>query len=196
MSNRIRVALLALLSLALIGIIPAASQEKEPEAPSLQGPQHKLLASLAGDFDTAMRMWFKPDAEAVESKGAVKRAALMGGLFLRENYEVTGTPFDHKGEITWGYNTETSKVNYVQLVSSSAAMNIYEGDYDEKAKAFTVRSAYKMTYEGVEYDVKTRIVLTVESADKQKLEIYSAYEFKDGKIPEYLEIEVKYTRKK
>jgi hypothetical protein len=75
-------------------------------------------------------------------------------------------------------------------------MYIYEGEFNEKAKAFTVKSAYKMNYEGVDYDVKTRIVLTIESADKQKLEIFSAYEAKEKSIPEYLEVEVTYTRKK
>lgn len=196
MSKRIRTALLAVLALALIGIIPASSQEKEAEAPSLLTPAHKVLGSLAGDFETTTRMWMKPDAEPVESKGAVSRAALLGGLFLRENYEVKDTPYAHKGEITWGYNTATKKVQYVQLVSTAANMNIYDGEWDEKAKAFVVKSSYKMPWEGVEYDVKTRIVLTVESADKQKLEIFSAYEFKGGSIPEYREIEVNYTRKK
>lgn len=196
MNNRVRMSLLAVLSLALSGIVPASSQDKEPEAPSLLAPPHKVLASMAGDFDTAMRFWMAPEAEPVDSKGSVKRASLLDGLYLRENYEVKGTQFDHKGEITWGYSTATNKVQYVQLVSSSATMNLYEGEWDEKTKAFTVRSAYKMTYEGVEYDVKTRIVLTVESADKQKLEIFSAYEAKEAKIPEYREIEVIYTRKK
>lgn len=196
MNNRIRTALLAVLALALIGIIPASSQEKEAEAPSLLTPAHKLLGSITGDFETTTRMWMKPDTEPVEAKSESKRTVLFDGLFLRENYEVKDSPFAHKGEITWAYNTSTKKVQYVQLVSNSPAMNIYEGEFDEKAKAFTVRSAYKMAYEGVDYDVKTRIVLTVESADKQKLEIFSAYEFKGGSIPEYREIEVNYTRKK
>lgn len=196
MPNRIRTTLLAALALALIGIIPASSQEKEAEKPSLLSPAHKLLGSIAGDFETSTRMWMKPDAEPVEAKSESRRALLLEGLFLRENYEVKDSPFAHKGEITWACNAATGKVQYVQLLSNSPAMNIYEGEFDEKAKAFTVRSAYKMTYDGVEYDVKTRIVLTVESADKQKLEIFSAYEFKGGNIPEYREIEVNYTRKK
>lgn len=196
MSNRIRTALMAAIALALIGIIPASSQEKEPEAPSMLTPAHKLLATITGDFETTTRMWMKPDADPVEAKSESKRSLLLDGLFLRENYEVKDGQFAHKGEITWAYNTSTKKVQYVQLVSSAPAMNIYEGEFDEKAKAFAVRSAYKMAYEGVEYDVKTRIVLTVESADKQKLEIFSAYEFKGGNIPEYREIEVNYTRKK
>jgi lipopolysaccharide export system protein LptC len=195
MNNRIRTALLAVAVLALAAI-PAASQEKEKEAPSLLTPAHKLLGSITGDFETTTRMWMKPDADPVEAKSASKREVLLDGLFLRESYEVKDGQFAHKGEITWAYNTATKKVQYVQLLSNSPAMNIYEGEFDEKAKAFTVRSAYTMTYDGVEYDVKTRIVLSVESADKQKLEIFSAYEFKGGSIPEYREIEVNYTRKK
>ncbi len=196
MSTRIGTMLLALVALALIGSIPAASQEKEAEAASLLQAPHKLLGSLAGDFDTATRMWLKPGTDPMESKGSSKRVTLLDGLFLRETYELKETQFAHKGEITWGYNTTTGKVQYVQLTSMAAAMNIYDGTWDEKAKSFTVSTAYKMTYEGVEYDVKTRIVLSVESADKQKLEIFSAYEFKGGSIPEYLETEVKYTRRK
>lgn len=196
MSNRIRTTMLAVLALALVGLIPASSQDKEPEAPSLLTPAHKLLGSLAGDFDTVTRLWTQPDAEPGESKSSVKRASLLDGLFLRESYELKDSPYAHKGEITWAYNTATKKVQYVQLVSTSAAMNVYEGEWDEKAKSFTVRSAYKMTWEGVEYDVKTRIVLLVESADKQKLEMFSAYEFEGGSIPEYREIEVTYARKK
>lgn len=197
MNNRIRTALLAVAVLALAAI-PAASQEKEkePEKPSLLTPAHKLLGSLAGEFDTTTRMWFRPDAEAVESKSSVRRAALLDGLFLRENYEVKDSPYAHKGEITWGYDAATGKVQYVQLVSSAQKMHLYEGTWDEKAGAFTVRSAYKMTWQGVEYDVKTRIVLSVESADRQKLEMFSAYESSAGKIPEYREIEVVYTRRK
>ncbi len=200
MSHRTRTVLLAAFVLALVGLIPASSQDKEPEPepemPSLLTPAHKLLASLEGKFDTASRMWMAPGAEPVASTGAVTRVSVLDGLFLRESYSVDEGQFAHKGEINWGYNTATGKVQYVQLVSTSPAMNVYEGDWDEKAKAFTVRSAYKMTWQGTEYDVKTRIVLTVESADKQKLEIFSAYETKETKIPEYLEIEVSYTRKK
>lgn len=197
MSHRIGTTLLALAALALIGIIPAASQEKkDAEAPSLLTLQHKLLGGLAGDFDTVARMWFKPDAEPQTAKGSSKRVTLLDGLFVRETYEVSEGPMAHKGEITWGYNAATNKVQYVQLTSMASPMSIYEGECDEKAKTFTVRAAYKMTWEGVEYDVKTRIVLSIESNDKQKLEIFSAYEFKGGSIAEYLETEVKYTRKK
>jgi len=196
MSNRIRSLLLAVCALALVGIIPASSQEKEAEAPSLLAPAHKLLSSIAGEFDTTTRMWMKPGTDPAEAKSSVKRVTVFDGLFLRENYEVKDGPMAHKGEINWGYNTEKATVNYVQIMSTSPAMYIYEGTFDEKAKAFTVKSAYKMNYEGVDYDVKTRIVLTVESADKQKLEIFSAYETKEAKIPEYLEVEVTYTRKK
>ncbi len=196
MNSKIRTAVLALLALAVVGILPASSQEKGGELPSLLTDQHKAMAAWAGDFETTGKMWMEPGADAVEFKSSAKRVSSFGGLFVRETYEVKDGPFPHQGEITWGYSPTTKKVQFMHVVSVDPTLRIFEGEWDGKSKKIEIKCTYKMSWEGKDITAHQRNVLEVESADKQTLTVFTRYEGIEGAVDEIKEAEINYTRKK
>lgn len=196
MNNKIRTAILALLALGMVGILPASSQEKGGEPPSLLTDQHKAMAAWAGDFETTGKMWTEPGADPVAFKSNAKRVASFGGLFVRESYEMKDGPFPHQGEITWGYSPLTRKVQFMHIVSLDPTLRIFEGEWDGKSKKIEVKGTYKMNWEGKDITAHQRNVLEVESADKQTFTVYTRYEGIEGAVDEIKEVEITYTRKK
>ena len=63
------------------------------------GPNHQLLASVAGDWAFKSRMWMKPSAPPSESTGTVSYTTQLGGRFVEGMYrgEMMGMPFEGRG---------------------------------------------------------------------------------------------------
>ena len=46
------------------------------------GDNHKVLATMAGDWNYTVKMWMDPTAKPQESKGTATRKAIMDGRFF------------------------------------------------------------------------------------------------------------------
>jgi hypothetical protein len=68
------------------------------------GPNHELLASMAGEYTTTMRFWpGGPGTPAMESKGTSRQRMVLGGRHLLQEFEgnMMGSPFSGMGLSTW-----------------------------------------------------------------------------------------------
>src|SRR5262245_6517189 len=68
------------------------------------GPEHKLLAKMAGTWDARVKAYFDPSKPPAESTGVMKRDMILDGRFLREEYtgDIAGSPFRGLGLV--GYD--------------------------------------------------------------------------------------------
>jgi hypothetical protein len=154
------------------------------------GPQHKLLASMAGSWEYAAKMWPAPGAPAQEWKGTAERKTLMDGRFLHEEVtgEFGGMPFHGSG--LNGYDNVQGKYVGTWIDNMSTGISRSVGTADATGKV--------ITYEREEFDPLTkakskgRDVLHIVSNDKEVLEFHKA--LPDGKY--FKMMEIVYTRKK
>lgn len=151
------------------------------------GPEHKVLASLAGTFDAKVKMMDPKGGEAIESKGTIKRAMILGGRFLKEDF--TGSVFGMKfqGMALVGYDTEKKKFVSTWADTMSTGIATAEGTWDESTKTLTSRGE-EMRH-GMK--IKSKDVLKVVSNDEQHMELYKEIEGKEMKV-----MEIDFTRAK
>ena len=91
-------------SLVLLGATLANAQQ-EADAPAVQpGPEHALLAKLAGMWEATAHVRMAPDQPAVASQGVETQRLVCGGLWLISNYQgkLAGQSFEGHG--TTGYD--------------------------------------------------------------------------------------------
>jgi uncharacterized protein DUF1579 len=186
----------ALLAAALVIVgTPARADDKKNDFEAYEkagrpGPQHKVLASLAGSWEFTSQMWMAPGQAPQEWKGTAERKMILGGRFLEEKVTATflGQPFHGFG--LNGYDNAQGKFVGTWLDSMSTAMSTSVGTADASGKV--------ITYERDEYDVmaraktKSRDVLRIVSPDKEVLEFYKL--LPGGK--EFKMMEIVYTRKR
>jgi hypothetical protein len=162
--------------------VPLAAQEGE-EAPAADpmmeawqasmtvGPQHEMLASMAGTWTFTMKMWMDPNAEPQSSTGTAERTMIFDGRVLEERVlgEVMGTPFQGLGHT--GYDNVTGQWWSTWMDNLGTGVMLMKGTVDE--------ATHTATWEGEMSDPMTggkspmRIVAKHESADREVVEFFS-----------------------
>jgi hypothetical protein len=176
---------LAVFSLVLVS---RTSADEKPDM-SKPGPEHKLLASLAGTYEAKVKIYFDPSQPANESMGTMQRKMIMGGRFLEELYngEIMGQRFYGMGLM--GYDAMKKKYTSVWIDSMTTSMMQSLGTYDAATKTLT------STGEDIDPTtgkmMKSRDVFRVISPTEQVMDMYR--EKADGK--EFKMLEIRYTRK-
>lgn len=154
------------------------------------GDNHKLLASLAGEWSTVSKMWMDPTQPAQESAGTASAVMTMGGRYLHSQHKgiVMGMPFE--GLAITGYDNLTGKFVSTWADNMSTAIFFQTGTYDAATKTFTYRgeSADPMA-PGKPLPVRT----TTRLVDADTF-VFEWFETHDGR--EARTIEVTYKRKK
>ncbi len=158
---------------------------------------HKLLASMTGNWTYSLKMWMAPSAPPSESKGTTVRKAMMDGrYFVSENsgkFQMPGADgkmkdMDFKGIATEGYDNAKKKFVSSWIDNMGTGIVMSEGTYDPGTKTFTYTS---------EYDVmpgmksKVRETIKIVDADHHTFEFYE-----DRGTGEAKTMEINYTRKK
>jgi len=92
-----RTVLAAVLALGLAGGVeaqdrPTAEQIARMRERSAAGPEHEVLARMAGDWDLALRYWMEPGGQPVMTRGTAENRMILGGRFLesRSKSELMG----------------------------------------------------------------------------------------------------------
>ena len=204
-TRRSAVRLAALGCLAVLVLAPAALAQDKPaggmskeqlammeamQKAGTPGENHKLLASMTGDWAFVNRMWMDPAGPPTESNGTASYMMLLDGRFLVGHYQGTmmGMEFDGRG--VTGYDNTTKQFQSVWLDNFGTMMMFMTGTYDPTAKAFTYLSEMADPVAPATR-IKIREVIRLESPDRHTMEWY---ETRGGK--EMKTMEIVYTRKK
>ena len=145
------------------------------------GPEHKMLAKLAGNWNAKVKMMDPSGSgEAHESKGTMKRAVILGGRYLKEDFtgSFLGTKFQGMGLV--GFDTQKKKFVNTWIDTMSTGFANSEGTFDEASKTLTSHGEEVMMGK----KMKTRDVLKFVSEDEQHMEMYRSMDGKEFKVME------------
>lgn len=123
---------------------PKAAEAEMAEWAKLQapGPQHAMLAKMAGEWDAAVTL-FMPDGAKMESKAKEKCELVLGGRFVQSIFVGTmmGMPFEGRG--TTGYDNIRKVYFSTWTDSMSTGLMVFEGTADETGKVITMHAEMK-----------------------------------------------------
>lgn len=151
------------------------------------GAAHQTLASMAGTWNIASKMWMDPAAPAMEYTGTSVKSMILGNRFLKEEMktEVMGMPMDGRGHT--GYNNTTGKVEMMWMDSTGTMIMTAEGTI--KGNTIEVTSRY------IDPIMKTesvaRMVTTIVDADHHTFTMHNVMGGQEVKT-----MEAHYTRVK
>jgi len=172
---------------------PAADQQAMTEAwqkAAAPGPNHKLLASLAGQWNFATKMWMQPGAPPEMSTGTAVYTPLMDGRFIQGEYKGTFGGMAFQGLGLTGYDNVAKHFTATWADNMGTSIMLMTGKYDAATKTFT--------YKGDMVDVmkpgtRVKVRQTVKVTDDDS-HVMEWYEFRSGK--EVKTMEISYTRQK
>jgi len=152
MSMKLRIAAVAIAVLAAGPVLaqdaPAPSAEQQAMMEAYQraanpGPQHAVLAKMAGDFTITIKSYMEPGAAPEVSTGTSTRTMILGGRYLEETVHssVAGQPFEGRG--LTGYDNVTGQWWGSWIDSMSTGVMTTSGDWDETAGVGTFKGEYK-----------------------------------------------------
>jgi len=198
--HRIAVGVLAGAVAVAGGFLAGAAQPQEEMTPeqmkayfeelAAPAPEHRWFEPLIGEFEARAVFWMDPEAPAMESRGAAKYSWVLGGRFVRMDYQgdFMGDRFTGVGFL--GYDKLSKQLQSVWMDDMSTAIVFMQG-YGE-------RDGKRMTWTGSMIDpmsgqkMHVREVVTIDSPDQHTLEWFHRY---DGTETELRTMKIVYTRK-
>jgi len=152
------------------------------------GAPHKMLASMAGSWNTTIKSWMEPNKPPMESKGTCEQKMILGGRFLQQEFtgDMMGNPFTGIG--VTGYDNHTKKYVSTWMDSMGTAILFFEGTASADGKTITQESRYDDPIKG---PMKWRSVTKIVNDDTHVFEMYGTA--KKGKEEKMMEIT--YTRR-
>lgn len=147
------------------------------------GAPHKLLASMAGGWNTKIKSWMEPDRPPMESTGTCEQKMVLGGRFLLQEFtgEMMGSPFTGIGIA--GYDNHTQKYVSTWIDSMSTAILFFEGTGSADGKTITQETRYDDPIKG---PMKWRSVTRIVDDNTHVFEMYGSD--KSGKEEKMMEI--------
>jgi len=158
---------------------------------------HKLLATMDGNWNYTIKLWMNPDPNAPpqQSKGTATRKSIMGGRY--SVMDVTGKmqmpgedgkmkDMQFKGMGIEGYDNAKKKFVASWIDNMSTGVQFSEGTYDPGTKTFTYTSEIEMMP-----GMKTPVREVIKATDKDHM-MLEWYENRGGQ--EKKTMEINYTR--
>jgi Protein of unknown function (DUF1579) len=188
----------------------ATGPSGQPTAPDMQkmmeqmaemsklNENHKLLSSLDGDWDYAIKFWMSPDpnAKPQESKGTAVRKSIMGGRYVTMDVSGKMQMPDQAGKMKdvmfkgmgiEGYDNVKKKFVASWIDNMGTGIEFSEGTYDPATKTCT----YSMEMEPMP-GMKTQVREVVKVPDNKHM-MLEWYETQGG--TEKKTMEINYTKK-
>jgi hypothetical protein len=151
--------------------------------------EHELLAKEVGVWDADVKIWEKPDAEPMTSKG-VEKNEMLGKMWLVSKFEGEAMGQKFTGHSALGYDPKEKQYIGGWIDSMSPFMTEMEGKYDESTKTLTMEAEGTDCMTGEECEMKMVTKWTDENS--KTFEIHRQGE--DGEM--WKTMEIKYTRQK
>ena len=152
------------------------------------GEHHEHLAKLAGKWNSKGKFWMQPGAEPTVSEGTVEVTSIMGGRWMKSDFEADfmGLPFSGLG--LDGYDNLSQKHIGVWVDSMGTMMMTFEGTCQDNGRVTTTYSKFNDPASGTAMTMKA--VTTIIDDDSWKLDAYMRAP--DGN--EFKSMEILYTR--
>ena len=177
----------------------AADMMKQMLELSKLNENHKLLASMDGNWDYAVKFWMNPDpnAKPQEAKGTAVRKSIMGGRYITMdvsgNMQMPGEDgkmktMQFKGMGMEGYDNVKKKFVASWVDNMGTGIEFAEGTYDPATKSFTYTSEIEATP-----GMKTAVREVIKIPDNKHMAL-EWYENQGGQ--EKKTMEINYTKKK
>lgn len=155
---------------------------------SAPGEHHANLKAFTGTWTTKSKAWMAPDKPPMESTGMATTTEVLGGRFVREEYEGNFMNMPFKGMGLTGYDNAKKKYTSMWVDNMSSHILTLEGDYDAAKKIYTFDTEYVDPLMG---QTKMRLMIRMIDDNHHVTEFYSPTP--DGKWAKAMEIA--YTRK-
>lgn len=167
-----------------------AEMMKKMEALAAPGPEHQMLASLAGEWATEAKCFMAgPEAPPTVTKGTCKGKMILGGRFLQEEFEgdMMGKQFQGIGLL--GYDKFNKRFVNLWMDSMGTGFFTSEGTCDESGKVLTLNGKMDDPMTG-EKAKPMRLVTKILSPDKHVFEMHDVALGEKSKV-----MEITYVRK-
>ena len=166
---------------------PSADQKAIMEAyqrAATPGPQHAVLAAMAGEFTLTLKSFNEPGAEPEVSTGTSTRKMILGGRYLEETVHasVMGQPFEGRG--LTGYDNVTRTWWGAWIDSMSTGIMITSGSWDEEAGVGSFEGEYNDPVTG-ELQSSRSVIRRLPNGD-ELMEMYMTTAFGEVKAMEIL----------
>ena len=155
---------------------------------AMPGPEHKLLDSMAGHWDTLTRYWPAPGSESVEAKGTSQRKWVLGGRFLMEEIDGGNLVLPFRGLGFYGYDAFEQKHTSAWMDTMNTSILINLGTFDKANNVVNFTGTYKDPWTGARKP--ERGVTRFLGKDKHVLEIHVT----EPNGREFKMLEILYTR--
>ncbi|HEY5910823.1 MAG TPA: DUF1579 domain-containing protein [Verrucomicrobiae bacterium] len=165
------------------------SMMKKMEELAAPGPEHRLLASMAGQWEAEARCYMAgPEAQPTVTKGTCKSTMILGGRFLQEEFQgdMMGKKFTGMGIM--GYDKFNKKYVNIWLDDMGTGVFTSEGTSDESGKVLTLNGKMDEPMTG-EKAKPVRLVVRSLSPDKRVFEMHDLALGEKSKV-----MEIIYTR--
>jgi len=192
MSRRCVVCVIALMALAF-GVAgaqdqPAMSPEQAAMMAAWQkamtpGPQHAMLAKMAGEFTLEVKSWMTPGAEPEVSTAHSSRRMILGGHYLEETVKGSTMGQEFEGRALTGYDNVSGTWFSTWVDSMSTGIMTSTGEWDLATGVGTFHGEYNDPMTGAVQ--KSRTVIHLLEGGGEKMESYmvnDSGEFKSMEI--------------
>jgi len=152
------------------------------------GDPHKMLARMAGSWNTRVKSWPEPGKPPMESSGTSEQKMVLGGRFLHQEFtgDMMGATFTGIGFT--GYDNHAGKFVSTWIDSMSTSILLFEGTADTGGKTITQENHHNDPVRG---PMTWRSVTRIVGDNTWVFEMYSIYD----KGKEEKGMEITYTRK-
>jgi len=152
---KLKALLVAALGLGAIATTAAFSQgDAHAEAMRLAqpGPEHKVLADLAGTWNVETKIWSQPGGRPMVLKGTLTSELILGGRYLRSHSK--SGPFESL--VIHGFDRRHGKFTTVGFDTMGTYYVTANGTYDAATKTLTERGTDAGPIATQEYEYVTR----------------------------------------
>jgi hypothetical protein len=186
------------LALAILCLLTANVQaQTEAEMKAWQeymtpGDQHKVLASMDGEWDGDVTTWHAPNTEGSVSKSTTANKMIMGGRYQISNHtgNMMGMPFE--GMSITGFDNAKKKFIATWIDNVGTGIMVLEGGWNAATKTMTLTGKAVDPSAGNAKEMAVRQTFRIVDANTHLMEMFGPGP--DGK--EYKMMQIKMTKKK
>jgi len=189
----------------MLAAAPFAGAQQQGEAPKMTpeqqaametymklatpGAGHKALEPMIGTWSVSTTMWEKPGAQPQTGGGTAENTWVLGGRFVRQDFEGEFAGMKYQGLGFTGYDNYKKKYVGTWMDTMGTMMMHMQGSGDPSGKVFTLGSTVDDAMTGK--SIKVRTVTRIVDANKHVMEMFGP----DPAGKEFKMMEIVYTRK-